>query len=362
MQNRGQRADASPVIASAIPPARATRLSINGITSILVLLIVAYPGWNLWFRFAIIAVFAIFNFTPGLSRHSSIFCRCLLPLLIGAVCVEAYMLLNALPPTRDLMKYFRFHEAYNETFYAGISTLYAIITALALVKGIEDFDAIKKIIAEEAYRLRTIDEMARYFDTSDGSATRSSIFLLRRTLARYAANVTAMRDKTIKGDNLSVLRESQQLIASLVPQDANDQNSLSAMMAAHGELGTLRAKRIGASGDKIPTYLIIALWAMALALILPFMARQPFGADGLGDLRFGQYYIIFVMGAVNSFLLLMLSDISDPFDGFWRADLTAFTDLTQALEEDTAPAGEPKLHPAGPSAARPANPAARTGA
>lgn len=313
-----------------------SHLSINGVTAILVLAIVIYPGWNIWLRFAIIAVFAICNYMPGLSRHSSIFCRCLLPLLIGAVCVEAYMLLHGWPGSGDLMKYFRFHETYNETFYAGISTLYAIITALALVKGIEDFDTIKKIVSDEAYCLRNIDDMARYFDTSPGSSAHDAVLLLRRNLLRYAANVAALRDKRMKDENLLVLRECQKQIASLTPVDANDQNSLGAIMAKHGELGTLRSKRIGASGEKIPAYLIITLWLMALGLILPFMAGQPFGEGGLGDLRFGQYYIIFLMGSVNSFLLLMLSDISDPFDGFWRADLTAFGELAESLEADLA--------------------------
>lgn len=313
-----------------------TRLSINSVTAILVLAIVAYPGWNIWLRFAIIAVFAICNYTPGLSRHSSIFCRCLLPLLIGAVCVEAYMLLHSWPAAREFTKYFRFHETYNETFYAAVSTLYAIITALALVKGIEDFDTIKKIISDEAYCLRTISDMARYFDTAPGSPTQAAIVLLRRNLLRYAGNVASMRDKRMKDDNLHVLRECQEQIASLTPVDENDRNSLEAMMIKHGELGTLRSKRIGASGEKIPAYLIITLWLMALGLILPFMARDPFAEGGLGELRFGQYYMIFLMGSVNSFLLLMLSDISDPFDGFWRADMTAFSELAETLNTDLA--------------------------
>ena len=40
-----------------------------------------------------------------------------------------------------ITKFFVFGDKYNEIFYSGIATLYAIITALALVKGIEDFDA-----------------------------------------------------------------------------------------------------------------------------------------------------------------------------------------------------------------------------
>ena len=52
------------------------------------------------------------------------------------------------------------------------------------------------------------------------------------------------------------------------------------------------------------------------------------------DARFGQYTIIFLLAAVNSFLLLMLADISDPFDGFWTVNLGPFQELSEALEED----------------------------
>jgi hypothetical protein len=341
MPDRDQAADARRF--EAMPASSdKSRLSVNAVTAILVLLIVIYPGWNIWFRLAIITLFAVCNYTPGLSRHSSIFCRCLLPLLIGAVCVEAYLLLNDWAFTRDLMKYFRFHATYNETFYSGVSTLYAIITALALVKGIEDFDTIKKIVADEAYGLRTIDEMARYFDSNAGAPMRDTLLLLRRNLLRYAVNVVALRDRRMKSDNLRILRDCQQQIAILKPADVNDEKSLEAMMAAHGEIGTLRSKRIGASGEKIPTYLIVTLWLMALGLVLPFMAAPPFGEGGLGDMRFGQYYIIFLMGAVNSFLLLMLSDISDPFDGFWHADLTAFSEFVEMMQADLQEAEQPR--------------------
>jgi hypothetical protein len=70
---------------------------------------------------------------------------------------------------------------------------------------------------------------------------------------------------------------------------------------------------------------------MALGLILPFMSGPLDEQGNLGPLRFGQYYIIFLMGALNSFLLLMLSDISDPFEGFWQIDLGGFKDIADAM-------------------------------
>jgi hypothetical protein len=81
---------------------------------------------------------------------------------------------------------------------------------------------------------------------------------------------------------------------------------------------------------------------MALSLILPFMAEPLVTPESMelgqsepdNPLRFSQYYIIFLLGALNSFLLLMLSDISDPFDGFWKVTLAPFEELHLALEHE----------------------------
>ena len=308
--------------------------SLQGTTGLLIALLAVYPGWDMLLRLGLVALFLAFMLLPPLRRHASIFCRCLLPILIGAICVEGYILANEWQPAKDYLKYLRFHQNYNETFYSALSTLYAIITALALVKGIEDLDATKKLVAEEAFRLRTIDEMSRYFDTSAGSALRQPVEALHRLIMTYAANVAALRDTSPRGENLLILRRCQEAIASLTPQDTNDAHSLSAMMTAHGELGTLRSKRISAIGDTVPSYLIVALWVMAAGMVLPFMSGPLDDNGNLSDMRFGQYYILFLMGALNSFLLLMLSDISTPFDGFWQVDLSAFEDIADTIGEE----------------------------
>ena len=328
------RGTQSPAPGTAAPVSRLWSSPLSSVTGLLILLLVAYPGWHVGFRLGLLALFAVFHFIPLLKPFASLLCRCLLPVLIGAICVEAYILVNEWPPAKIFLKYFRFHGDYNENFYSGVSTLYAIITALALVRGIEDFGNIKSTIAEEAYRLRTLDEMARYFNATRTTAIHEAVLGLRRQIIRYADNVAAQRDMAIHDENSAILRRCQDYIAMLTPEDSNDEHSLSVMMSAHGEVGILRSKRINAIGDKMPSYLLIALWLMALGLILPFMAGPLDENGNLGELRFGQYYIIFLMGSLNSFLLLMLSDISNPFEGFWQLDLGNFREFAETVRAD----------------------------
>jgi hypothetical protein len=75
------------------------------------------------------------------------------------------------------------------------------------------------------------------------------------------------------------------------------------------------------------------------ALILPFLSEPLTTTNAAGQVvenpaLFSQYYMIFLMATLNSFLLLMLSDIADPFDGFWNVDRQAFNDLADELEAE----------------------------
>jgi hypothetical protein len=314
---------------------------LNILTVVLIFSLAIYWEWPAGLRLTMALLLVGILLAGFFSSYGSILCRCILPLLIGGISVEAYTVVHELSIAPDIVKFFTFDQQYTESFYSGIATLYAIITALALVKGIEDFDAMKQNVFDEAYKIGVISELTHYFNIDGDRGMREAVLGVRQKLLRYAQNVAAMRDQSIKSENLQLLRECRSDIAKLRPEDENDQYSLQIILAAHGELGTLRSKRINAVGEKIPRYLIAALWITAVGLILPFMAeplmvpaKPP--ATGLieNELRFGQYYIIFLMGSLNSFLLLMLSDISDPFDGFWKVNLDPFKDLAATLAFD----------------------------
>jgi hypothetical protein len=315
---------------------------LNLLTLGILVLLALHPGWPLHVALFISLIFFMVLAVFAFSSRGPILCRCILPILLGAISVEGYMLIQQSEYAPLFSRYVSFGETYNEIFYSGLATLYAIITALALVKGIEGFDGMKRTIANEAYKVRAIFELTYYLDGAPDPQTRNGLAGLRSNLFRYAANVASLRDQQLTNENLQILRSAQANIARLNPRDANDDHALHLILSSHGELGVLRSKRINAVGEKIPRYLIAALWLMALSLILPFMAEPLVTPESMelgqsepdNPLRFSQYYIIFLLGALNSFLLLMLSDISDPFDGFWKVTLAPFEELHLALEHE----------------------------
>ncbi len=294
-------------------------------------LIYTFDEWRPFYLVAVVVVTLLLTVTP-LARYASIASRCILPLVLGRVCVEMYVLVQTLPLLSGLTKYLVLDNFYKEPFYTSVSTLYAIITALALVKSIEDFGAIKNNVASEAQKIQTILDLTSYFGPGNNEKTKSAIRDLKVHLRAYARNVARHRDKTANAVNVGLLAKCQQAIADIDTADENDQYALRKLIEERSSLAEQRLRRINSIGDTTPRYLLVALWLVAIALILPFFTVpliDPADAAHLAvnPTRYTQYYMIFLMGSLNSYLLLMLYDINEPFDGFWVVDLQAFEEL-----------------------------------
>jgi hypothetical protein len=299
-----------------------------------VVLIYGVGGHPIWYAVVLVAVLAVWRIS-WLRRFGSMAARVLLPVWIGWLCVEIYIVVQNDAALEQFVRLFEFNEKYKEPFYTAVSTLYAIVTALALVKGIEDFDKLKNSIAEEVHRIHSIVDLSTYFEGKN----RAYVLELKKSLVKYARNVGQSCDQGMRSPNQQLLLTCQNDIAKLEPEDENDKIALGKMMDERATLSTLRVRRINSVGEKIPNYLLIALWVAAGALILPFLSEPLAIKNASGQVvenpaLFSQYYMIFLMATLNSFLLLMLSDIADPFDGFWNVDRQAFNDLADELEAE----------------------------
>ena len=148
------------------------------------------------------------------------------------------------------------------------------------------------------------------------------------------------------------------------------------------QLNILRTRRVEGPNQSLSWYLTCALWLMSIALILPFLAepvcidRQvaqkpsveaqaiasatkatPTPSVAVKDMapsqwlqslvacidgqklrpgRYSQYYMIFILVAFFSFmmLMLMLHDIATPDEGFCRLDREPFENLVRDLDND----------------------------
>lgn len=253
------------------------------------------------------------------------------PLVFAAAFVAAYGFIHATPSLqRHILQ--EVSEYDGEQYYAVISTLFALLTALILVKGIEAFERLNTVIGEEANKIRSIVEFMYYFEEEDGEPVPGIQAVKART--RRIRKLMLLYCDAFLADPLSLdyerantlLRRATQEVGALDCNDENDRLALGEVMRALNDLFTVRARRVAASRLQIPLYMMIALIFMSLAIIFPFFIGDP------AEHPYAEAYI-FVLTAFCTFVMLLLRDIDAPFEGFWRVDMHAFYSVRDDLED-----------------------------
>ncbi len=262
------------------------------------------------------------------SKLGEVFGKSVMPLLVGGLFLVAYVEIHKVPAAAMVLEA-EFDEFYGEQYYAVISTLFAIITALILVKGIELFDQLNQAVNEEANQIRSIIGFLVYFEDETSRDGSSHIQTLRTLLRDYCQHVSAPPPISGSAANGAILKQTAEEIAKLEPADENDRVALQEVMRGLNALFITRSKRISASQAKVPVYMLVILTFMSLAIIFPFflVSPEPFSHT---------YTIIFVLAAFCCFILMLLLDINSPFDGFWHVDLEPYHQLEEAISEELA--------------------------
>jgi hypothetical protein len=345
--------------------------------------------WPTWVHVFLVLLSIVWVVSQPARRKIDFTGLCIAPLLIGLFVAVAYSQihqtswkpgygLDDLVDIKAWLKLAEFNPNYKEQFYTALSTLFAIIIALALVKGMDGIDQLKKSIAKEAHEVWSIQSYYVEFLESHNLSPSSLAAKdeLKRLLVDYIHNVCDDSDSRKQGkkSNGDILRKCQAAMLRLDPADSNDRVAQMEIMKLLKEIGVARSERIRPYDRLISGYLLVALWMMSVALLLPFLAEPlcvapkgsvagflaaPLaGPDAMGaapieagrctppevlsDKRFSQYFMIFMLASFFSFLLIMLHDVNDPEYGFWKVDNGPFEELkSQVPNRILAPAGSP---------------------
>ncbi|MEM9357256.1 MAG: hypothetical protein AAGB04_13690 [Pseudomonadota bacterium] len=367
----------------------------------MLLLVILFHGLPLAVFFTIFSVMILSAcFAKGRAFLSST-AICTTPFFFGLLVVALYFQIHQIEFDKldlflfevpfafkgsDWLKFAEFEDTYKEPFYTAISTLYAIVVALALVKGLEDRDELNKALSEEAFHIRNIFNYLKYFEPGNiGQETNSALTRMRQILRGYAASITdspnlSKRSRKAIDENRARIDQCRQVILNIKPADDDDRIVYPEIIKNLEQLNILRTRRVEGPNQSLSWYLICALWLMSAALILPFLAEpvcidQAAGAKSgvvsqsvagaqqapaqsatkvpasdasnwLQSLvacpngqqprpgRYSQYYMIFIMVAFFSFMMLMLHDIATPDKGFWKLDREPFENLVRDLDAD----------------------------
>ena len=242
------------------------------------------------------------------------------PVFLGALAVLGYYLLNINNLNADIVEV---NDFYGEQFFAVLSTLYAIMTALVLIKGLDSVDSLTAALLREATKIRTVASLSSAFQ---GEAAASSIRHLRTELGFYVDSLLEQRHAQTLERNAAAMETCRRIVAATPTDNAFDAELKIELIREIEALRLLRAERGSLAMQKLPGYLIWMLAVMTLAIIAPFFVEHTL------ELGFN-YYAIFTLSTFGSFIFFMMQDINRPYDGLWTVDFSPFEDAHAALSE-----------------------------
>lgn len=309
--------------------------SIICICAAAIVLLEGLPPYLLVAIFALPLVVGLVGRWHGLD----ILWRVMLPFLLGIGAIYLYRGLHQIHWLKENFLSLPVNPSYGEQYFSVMATLYAVTTALMLVKAIESFDRLNSTVIEEANKVRSIAEFLFYFHTPVRDGNTVLVEHLRALLRKYVDGARA--EPRLAGGNGGVkyLDACARDVSRLTCADENDRIALSEIIKALNELFSLRARRIGYSKAKMPIYLIGMLAGMSLSMLLLFMLEPP-------DKITHNYTMIFTLTVFSTFIVILLEDINDPFDGFWVADLSPYEDVSRFIAESSEAAAMAEGTPA----------------
>jgi hypothetical protein len=246
------------------------------------------------------------------------------PLLLGLLAAIVYGALNFYEINQTTID---FNEFFGEQFFAVLATLYAIVTALMLVKGLETFDSLDRAIRNEAMKIRSINTYFYYFQNDLHEPNNNTIMLLRNALAQYVDNILSKSTATRAIKNDSIITDCINLCNNIKINDENDRIALIELIRAIDDLRILRGNRLSLASAKIPDYLISMLAVMTAVLVFPFFLHHHEGFSF-------NYYIIFSLSLFGSFIYFLLTDLNRPYSGVWRIDFSPYVEAKHELASE----------------------------
>ena len=264
-------------------------------------------------------------FIKATSSHNSVFVfRAIVPVVIGLGLISLYRYLYEIPYAKEFLSASIKNDFYLERLFESLAVLYAIITAFLLWKGLNDHDNLRNTLQEERCKIQSLVGFLSYFKSPENLKITNEI---REKLKLYVTRMICGETIKTKEENYDLLIELREYVARI---NVNEQiENIASMEIVRGinDLFQIRMKRITCMESKLSPYILIALSFMSVSLMYVVFTAPP-GDTVVMDT------IIFILGALLSFMLMMLIDIGSPFEGYWKITTESFHDIVKVLQEE----------------------------
>ena len=210
--------------------------------------------------------------------------------------------------------------------FTVISTLYAITFAFCLWKAMIDFDDLKNSLRDEANKIQSIATLLRYFDNVYKEKTQEYLEKIRKELTIYTKSMIDNPNLDKNDENGKIIISCVDHIEYLEFDKLNDRIALENIIKNFDELTMIRSHRISCLNNNMSPFLFVIIAIMSASIVALFFVRNPIGFNS-------NQFIVPLLTFIYSYLFIMLWDLDQPFDGFWRISNDAFRQLNLDLRD-----------------------------
>lgn len=264
-------------------------------------------------------------FAKTTSSHNSVFVfRVIIPIVVGLGLVSLYRYLYQVPEAIDFLSASARNNFYLERLFQSLSTLYAIMTAFLLWKGISDHDDLRLVLKDEGSQIQSVIGFLNYLKSP---ANKKYTHEVRKKLATYLERIVQGESITAHEGNYDLLSDIRTDIGKMEANGKKESVAVAEIMKGLNKLFQIRMKRISYMESRLSPYILIALGFMSLSIIYVLFTSPPADTVVIDT-------IIFIMGTLMSFMLMMLIDIGTPFEGYWKLKVDSFQQIKTNLNKE----------------------------
>lgn len=296
---------------------------------------------NLLFVFSIICVEFL---RLRQSINSKYFQRFGYPLLISAIITLFFLHLSKFSFNEDNVFLYTISSGWtnlqkSDTYSSYIqitSTMYAVSVAFLLLKGIQDYEKMSETFNSLLSNIVSINYDLKYFDLEENEIyllsknddiesknkldtyelNQKRIPKIRCSLVRFLKELKIMIDASHDRDVFSSKElnfgEIRGHVNKIEPIDFNDQLALEGIMHALNSSNSLLTSLYSSISDRMSNIILQFISAISVLSILNFYELEKFVFHP------PQMFMMFTVSFMLIFLVILILDLNDPFDGQWR--------------------------------------------
>lgn len=197
-------------------------------------------------------------------------------------------------------------------YSAGLSIIYGVLLAFTVVVVWEQLNHTRRLIEEEGARIEALWRVVGRFEEQTAASLRADLRAYAESTATGWRHELDARSGDTDPAGSVLLRLWRSLVA-VTPRSAGEETVHGYALEQFEELNRVRSKRRGADHERLHPVMwtLLVVGGMATTSSMFFFRIDSVAVHAV---------LSALLGGGLGFILFLIHDLDDPFDGVWRLD------------------------------------------